>query len=165
MEPISVTLIIAFLILGLIATIFSLFGTLIIFLTALVSSFTTNFTLFSTTQLFILAFLYIIGELLEFLFSYFGARKFGATKAAAWGSIVGIVVGAIAGSIIPIIGVFLGSIIGLFLGAFIVELSIKKNIFDSIKAGSGSLFGRLSAIIGKLVIAIIMCIIILTAVY
>lgn len=165
MEPLSYTLLILFLVLGLIATIFSLFGTLIIFLTALIFSFSTNFSFIPLSQLLILSFLYIIGELLEFIFSYFGARKFGATKEAAWGSIAGIILGAILGSVIPLIGIFLGSIIGLFVGAFIIELLIKKDILDSIKAGSGSLIGRLSAIVGKLIIAIIMCAIILTSVY
>ncbi len=152
------------LIIGLIATTFGLFGTLIIFLCGLIISISTSFEIIGLQQLILLGSLYIIGEVSEFLLAYFGTRKFGATKASAWSAIAGAIFGTVIGSLIPGIGILIGSFIGLFLGAFLMELFLKKDIILSLKAGTGSILGRTASVFVKLAIAIGMCVIILMSI-
>jgi len=160
----SLVIVTIFLVAGLVATIFSLFGTLIIFLDGLIFALITDFKIITVPQLILLGVLYISGELLEYILAYFGSRKLGATRISALIAIIGAIIGAIVGSLLPGVGTFIGSFIGLFLGAFVMELFIKKDLLTSIKAGTGSVLGRISAIVAKLFIALIMCIIIITAI-
>ncbi len=54
------------------------------------------------------------------------------------------------------VGAFLGMVLGLFLGAALVELALNKNVRQSLKAGVGSLLGRMASIAVKTVIALTM---------
>jgi uncharacterized protein YqgC (DUF456 family) len=85
---------------------------------------------------------------LDFLSGYFGAKYFGATR---WG-MFGAILGALIGIFFGVIGLFIGPVIGAILGEFIAG----KRMIDAGRAGWGSLLGSLSAMIGKLVIALAM---------
>ena len=93
---------------------------------------------------------------LDFLGSYYGAKKFGATR---WGTF-GAVIGAIIGLFFGIIGLFVGPVIGALLGEFIAG----KRVVDAGRAGWGSLLGNLGGMLAKLVIAVVMIVIFLMAV-
>ena len=92
----------------------------------------------------------------DFLGSYFGAKRFGATK---WGAI-GAIAGAIIGLFFGIIGLFAGPVIGAVVG----ELLAGKRMVDAGRAGWGSLLGNIGAMLAKLIIALAMIIIFLIAV-
>ena len=85
---------------------------------------------------------------LDFLSGYFGARYFGATK---WG-MFGALLGALTGVFFGIAGLFVGPVIGAVAGEFIAG----KRMIDAGRAGWGSLLGNLSAMIGKLFMALVM---------
>jgi uncharacterized protein len=85
---------------------------------------------------------------LDFLSGYFGAKYFGATR---WG-MLGAILGALIGLFFGIVGLFIGPVIGAVLGEFIAG----KRMIDAGRAGWGSLLGNLSAMIAKLVIALVM---------
>ncbi|MGC2353774.1 MAG: DUF456 family protein [Candidatus Udaeobacter sp.] len=104
----------------------------------------------------VLVLLTILSYVIDFLGSYFGAKYFGATKWGAFGAIIGALVGLFFG----IIGLFVGPVIGGVAGEFIAG----KRMIDAGRAGWGSLLGNLSAMIGKLVIALAMIMIFLIAV-
>ena len=54
-----------------------------------------------------------VGELLEFLLSAAGAKKFGASARGMWGSVIGGMLGAIGGTfVIPIVGTIIGAAVG-----------------------------------------------------
>jgi uncharacterized protein YqgC (DUF456 family) len=93
---------------------------------------------------------------IDVLSGYFGAKYFGATKWGAFGAIIGALVGLFFG----IIGLFVGPVIGAVAGEFIAG----KRMIDASRAGWGSLLGNLGATIGKLIIALAMITIFLTAV-
>jgi uncharacterized protein YqgC (DUF456 family) len=96
----------------------------------------------------ILVLLTLAAYALDFLSGYFGARYFGATK---WG-MFGALLGALIGVFLGIAGLFVGPVIGAVAGEFIAG----KRMIDAGRAGWGSLLGNLSAMIGKLFIALVM---------
>jgi uncharacterized protein len=86
----------------------------------------------------------------DYLTNLFGIKKFGGSKAAIWGSTIGLLVGPF---LIPVAGI----IIGPFLGAIIGELLVHKTeLKKAIKIGVGSLLGFLSGVIAKGIIQVIM---------
>jgi uncharacterized protein YqgC (DUF456 family) len=79
----------------------------------------------------------------DYFSNLFGVKKLGGTKAAIWGSTIGLLIGPF---VIPVAGI----IIGPFLGAVIAELIIeKKPIASAFKVGIGSVLGFLSGSLAK----------------
>lgn len=77
--------------------------------------------------------------------TYFGARQFGSSKAAMWGSIIGVFAGAF---FFPI-----GLILGPFAGAFIAEFFVvKRGTQESLKSGTGALLGYFAGVLGKMLL-------------
>ena len=65
----------------------------------------------------------LVAELLEFSLAGRYARKYGGSRRAGWGAIIGGIVGAIVGVPVPIIGPVIGAFVGSFLGALVAELT------------------------------------------
>lgn len=97
---------------------------------------------FSIAGIVILA---VIAEVLEFSLAGKYARKYGGSRRAGWGAIIGGMVGAFAGVPIPIIGSVIGAFVGSFAGALIAELSRGTASGDATKVATGALIGRLVA--------------------
>ena len=160
MELLALGILVISVIAGFVAIFFTTFGTLIIMIGSLLYAALTNFVILTVRSLVFLFILYLFGEVLEYVFIIFGAKKFGASNAAVAGALIGGILGAIAGSLFLAIGIIPGVFLGIFLGAFLVELVVHKDLVKSLKAGAGGVLGRIGSIIAKLVIAIVMLIII-----
>lgn len=94
----------------------------------------------------------VFGTLADNITTALGARKFGGSKQAFWGSMIGLLVGAF--FVFPF-----GIVIGPFLGAFIAELHFqRKTARDSAKSGLGATLGLLAGVLVKLVVVGIMLI-------
>ena len=94
----------------------------------------------------------VFGTLVDNLTTALGARKFGGSKQAFWGSMIGLFVGAF--FVFPF-----GIIIGPFLGAFVAEWHFqKKNAKDSAKSGIGATLGTLAGALAKMLIVGLMLI-------
>lgn len=88
----------------------------------------------------------VFGTLVDNITTALGARKFGGSRQAFWGSMIGLFVGAFI--VFPF-----GIIIGPFLGAFVAELHFqKKNAKDSAKSGLGATLGLLAGVLAKMLI-------------
>lgn len=141
---------------GFIAIFFTTFGTLIMLVGFIVYAAMTGFGVLGGKTLLLLFGLYFLGELAENLFLIIGAKKMGASNAAVFGAIAGGIAGAALGASFFGIGVFFGAIAGVFAGAFLVEAFIQRDLYKSLRAGMGSVFGRVGSIAVKVVIALIM---------
>ncbi|MFT8320375.1 MAG: DUF456 domain-containing protein [Bacillus sp. (in: firmicutes)] len=88
----------------------------------------------------------------DYLANLIGVKKYGGSKAGAWGSTIGLLVGPF---VIPVMGILIGP----FLGAVIAELVVNRtNWKTALKVGVGSVIGFLSSVITKGVIQAIMII-------
>lgn len=94
----------------------------------------------------LLTLLMILGTIADNITTMMGARRFGSSKAAMWGTLPGILIGAF----FPPFGL----IIGPFTGAFLAEmLFAKKNAKESVGSGLGAMLGYLAGVVAKLIIA------------
>ncbi|MFC0270014.1 DUF456 domain-containing protein [Metabacillus herbersteinensis] len=86
----------------------------------------------------------------DYLTNLIGIKRFGGSKAAIWGSTIGLLVG-------PFIIPFLGVILGPFIGAVLAELIVsKKDLKTATKIGIGSLIGFISGVFAKTIVQLIM---------
>ena len=80
---------------------------------------------------------------IDFVAASIGARKFQASKRAAFGAIVGAVIGMF--TLGP-----LGLLIGPFVGAVIIEIIIGKNAQQAMQSGVGTVIGTIGGTMIKL---------------
>lgn len=88
------------------------------------------------------AVLALTAELLEFTLAGRYARKYGGSRRAGWGAILGGMAGAIIGVPVPIVGPVIGAFIGSFLGALVAELTGGSSAGDATRVAKGALIGR-----------------------
>lgn len=87
-----------------------------------------------------------LAELVEFLLAGRFARRFGGSKRAEWGAILGGLAGVLIGVPIPLIGSIIGGFLGAFGGALIGEWSLHQDKDRAGRAAWGALLGRAAAI-------------------
>jgi uncharacterized protein YqgC (DUF456 family) len=85
----------------------------------------------------------------EYYLKAWGAKRFGGTKAGAWGAVIGGIVGAF---FFPI-----GLIAGPFLGAFLAEIVFSGMATEqAVRVGWGSVIGVITGVVGNFVLGLIM---------
>ncbi|MBN1871744.1 MAG: DUF456 domain-containing protein [Candidatus Omnitrophica bacterium] len=156
MEIFAFILLVLFSLAGFAAIFFTTFGTLLIFIGAVLYSILTDFTTLTLRTLAVLFVIYLIGESLEYVFVILGVKKFGASNKAIVGALLGGIFGALIGVSFFGVGIIVGTFAGIFLGAFFVELFSNRDLLRSVKAGAGGVLGRIGSIVAKLFIAILM---------
>ncbi len=125
-------------------------GPPLVFAGALVYGLLTGFADFGWTVILTLAGLAALSQVLDYLASAYGAKRFGGSGWGIWGSVFGGLLGLVFFSL-P------GMIVGLFAGAFFLELwPGRKGALASLKVGGGSLLGFLGGTLLKLVFSLAM---------
>ena len=125
-------------------------GPPVVFAGALVYGLFTGFTEMGWVMLLVLGLLATVSQLLDYLASAYGAKKFGGSGWGIWGSLIG-----------GLIGFFIfnipGMIVGLFAGAVLMELwKGKKDTRAALKVGGGSLLGFMGGTLMKVVFSLLM---------
>ncbi len=88
----------------------------------------------------------LCAEVFEYTLTGKYARKYGGSRRAGWGAIIGGFIGMMVGIPIPIIGSVIGAFAGSFIGAFIAELSGgQSTTAGATRVATGALVGRVVA--------------------
>ena len=143
---------------GIVIIPFGLPGTLLQAAAAIVLVLTTGGAKMSWLWVGIFMALALLGELIEFLSGQWGAKKFGGSKQAAWGALIGGLFRAIFGTAlipIPIAGSIIASFIGTFAGAVIGQMREEKTKELKLRVGFGAVLGRAAGVAFKLFIALV----------
>ena len=91
------------------------------------------------------------------------ARKYGGSRRAGWGAVIGGMVGAFIGMPVPIVGPVLGAFAGAFVGALALELTAGTTGTDATKVATGALIGRAIGAAINVVIGLMMGLWVLTS--
>jgi uncharacterized protein YqgC (DUF456 family) len=104
-----------------------------------------------------------IAEILEAWLGFGLARRYGGSKRAGWGALIGGIVGAIVGVPVPIIGSVIGAFVGAFAGAVVFEYT-RSGAGIALRAGWGALLGRAAATAAKIAVGVVIAVVALFAV-
>ena len=96
------------------------------------------------------AVLAFVAELLEWTMTGRYARKYGGSRRAGWGAIIGGMIGAFVGFPVPIVGPVIGAFIGSFCGALVAELTGGASAGDATRVAKGALIGRVMSTVLKI---------------
>ena len=89
----------------------------------------------------------VLSQVLDYVAGVVGAKRFGASRAGVWGSVIGSLVGVIW---FPPFGFLLGALVG----AVVAEIVNRRTLQDSVRSGVGALLGTLGGVVAKFFIVI-----------
>jgi uncharacterized protein YqgC (DUF456 family) len=152
----QVLLLIAAIVLGLIMIPFGMPGTLVMFAAALCYYLLVPAGGIGLTTVIGVGVLMAIAEGLEWVLTSRFTKKYGGSRRAGWGAIIGGMVGAILGVPVPIVGSIVGAFAGAFIGAFVFEWSRERNHGLATRVAWGALIGRVVSAAVKVAIGLAM---------
>ncbi|MBC8018460.1 MAG: DUF456 domain-containing protein [Verrucomicrobia bacterium] len=123
-------------------------GAPILFLGLLFGAWAEDFHYIGVRTLLILAGMAALTYVVEFAASILGVKRFGGSRRAMVGAVLGGIVGIFLG--IP------GILLGPFVGAVIGELTLQRSLDQASRAGFGTVVGLAFGVAGKLAIGIAM---------
>jgi uncharacterized protein YqgC (DUF456 family) len=92
----------------------------------------------------------LLSEVAEAWLGFGMAKKYGGSKRAGWGALIGGLVGAAVGVPVPVVGSVIGSLVGAFGGALLFEYLGHGDSDKAVRAGWGALLGRVAATATKI---------------
>jgi len=110
-------------------------GPRVAFLSLIILNLAKDWQAFSLLFLLVMAVIAILMTVLDYVVSMAGAKKYGASKAGIYGSVIGMIIGMIS---FPPLGIFIGAL----LGAIICEILIGKKTGEAIRVGWGIFVGN-----------------------
>ena len=118
----------------------------------------TDFRTVSTWFLVTAIGLALAGELLEAWIGFRFAQRYGGSRRAGWGALVGGLIGAIVGVPVPVIGSVVGGFVGAFAGATLFEYSRARRSEGAVRAGWGAVLGRAAAAALKMALGVVLAV-------
>lgn len=100
-----------------------------------------------------------VGELIEFWLGYGLTRKYGGSKRAGWGALLGGLAGAAVGVPVPVIGSVIGALVGSFAGAALFEYTATWHTNTALRVGWGAFLGRVAANTAKIAVGLVMAVV------
>lgn len=141
---------------GLVLIPFGLPGLWVILLGMLGYGWLTGFASLSAWTLGLAIGLALVGELVEAWAGFRFARRYGGSRRAGWGALIGGLVGAVIGVPVPVVGSVVGGFVGAFAGAAIFEYSQARKSEGAVRAGWGAMLGRAVAVGVKMGIGVVL---------
>ena len=87
----------------------------------------------------------VVAEVIEFSLAAKYTKKYGGSRRAGWGAILGGIAGALIGVPVPVIGSVIGAFAGSFVGALVAEYSRARQADAATRVATGALIGRVMA--------------------
>ncbi len=166
METVGVVLLIFFLIIGVAVIFFGIAGTFVIVAAALIYGLLTHFESLSPSFLLLLLGMTLAVEAIEELATALLARRFGGSKWAMLGALVGSFSGAVIGTpVAPVLGTLIGGFAGAFAGACVLEWMHTSDLRRGLRVGTGALLGAMGGKMTKITVAVIMAILVAVRVF
>jgi hypothetical protein len=137
-----VILLIAVLALGLLLVPFGLPGLWVMVLGVIGYGWLTGFAAVGVATIVIVLSLAALGEIVEAWVGFRSARRYGGSRRAGWGALIGGLVGAVVGVPVPVLGSVIGAFVGAFAGAALFEYTVARRAGTAVGAGWGAVVGR-----------------------
>jgi uncharacterized protein len=118
----------------------------------------TDFRTVSTWFLVTAIALALAGELLEAWIGFRFAQRYGGSRRAGWGALIGGLIGAIVGVPVPVVGSVVGGFVGAFAGATLFEYSRARRSQGAVRAGWGAVLGRATAAALKMALGVVLAV-------
>lgn len=87
----------------------------------------------------------VIAEAIEWVLTARFTRKYGGSRRAGWGAIIGGMTGAFLGVPVPIVGSIIGAFVGAFIGAFVFEFTSGRGPGTATRVAWGAFIGRVAS--------------------
>jgi len=141
---------------GLLLIPFGLPGLWVILLGILSYGWLTDFRTLSAGLLVLAIGLALLGEIVEAWIGFRFAQRYGGSRRAGWGALVGGLIGALVGVPVPIIGSVIGGFVGAFAGAALFEYTRARGSGGAVRAGWGAVLGRAAAVAVKMGLGVVL---------
>ena len=105
----------------------------------------------------------VLAEVAEFMLGGRFAQRYGGSRRAGWGAILGGLLGAFVGVPVPIVGPVMGALVGSFAGALVFEYTVARDHRTATRATTGALVGRVAAIALKVAVGCVLIVWVLLA--
>lgn len=141
-------------------------GTFVIVANSLVYAWLTGFAELTWGTVGLLLLIALVVEGLEFFIGAAAAGKYGGSRKAMVGAVLGGFVGAIwATPIVPLLGTLIGAFAGAFAGAALFEYFHSKDLDKSLRVGFGAFLGAVGGKLTKIAAATAMVVMVGFSVY
>jgi hypothetical protein len=87
----------------------------------------------------------LLAELLELFLAARFTKRYGGSRRAGWGAVIGGFVGVVVGVPVPIVGPVIGGLLGSFVGALIAEYQATGRHGAAARVALGALLARVAA--------------------
>lgn len=84
----------------------------------------------------------VAAEVVEFVVGARATTRYGGSRRAGWGAILGGIAGAVVGVPVPVVGSVVGAFAGAFAGAFVAEYTNQRDHAVARRVATGALVGR-----------------------
>lgn len=91
----------------------------------------------------------LIAEIVEFLLVRKLSERYGGSRRAFWGALVGGIAGVVIGLPVPVIGSIIAGLLGSFAGAAVATYSEVRDMGQAGRVGWGAMMGRMWAAVAK----------------
>ena len=97
----------------------------------------------------------LLGEIVDWWLGFRFATKYGGSRRAGWGALIGGIVGAFVGVPVPVLGSVIGAFVGSFVGAALFEYTREQHAGVAVRAGWGAMLGRAAAAGAKIALGLV----------